>query len=116
MEGVGVLREQTKRFIDENPTDIAFTHNEKTPDGMGGYTLTPTPVPPQTVRVIQTVSAQSTERRTLSGEMTTPDLKVLGEWDVDMQIGDTFEWMGLPVEIVWIVVLPYEKTAEVAVR
>jgi hypothetical protein len=116
MEGVAILREQTKRFIDENPTDVVFTHNTPVSDGMGGHTTTPTPVPAQTVRIIQAVSAQSSERRTVSGEMTTPDMKVLAEWDADIEMGDTFEWRNLPVEVIWVVELPYEKTAEVAVR
>lgn len=115
MEGTTVLKEQTKRFIDENPTDIVFTHNARVPDGMGGYTTAPTPVPAQRVRVIQSVSAQATERRTTSGEMVSPDMKILGEWDADIHKDDTFVWNGLNVEVVWVVVLPYEKTAEVVV-
>lgn len=116
MEGVGVLREQTERFIAENPSDIIFTRNTKVEDGMGGHTLDPHPLDSQRVRIIQQVSAQATERRTVSGEMTTPDMKVLAAWDADLEMGDTFEWRDLPVEVIWIVELPYEKTAEVAVR
>lgn len=116
MEGTDVLKEQTKRFIDENPTDVVFTHNTPVSDGMGGHTMNPTPVPAQTVRIIQMVSAQATERRTVSGEMVSPDMKVLGEWDADIKKDDTFIWNGLDMEVVWVVVLPYEKTAEVVAR
>lgn len=116
MEGIGVLREQTKRFIAENPIDIVFTRNVKTPDGAGGTTSAPVSLEPQTVRVIQQASAQSSERRTVSGEMTTPDYKVLTEWDADIAMGDTFEWRNLDAEIVWIIDMPYERTAEIAVR
>lgn len=116
MEGTTVLREQTKRFIDENPAEITFTRNTPTPDGAGGETDSALPLGKQVVRVIPQVSAQSTERRTVSGNMVTPDMKVLAEWDADLQRGDTFEWDDMPVEVIWVVVLPYEKTAEVAVR
>lgn len=116
MEGTNVLKEQTQQFILENPAEIVFTRNTPVSDGMGGFTTDPTPLEPQTVRVIQTVSAQATERRTISGEVTTPDMKVLAEWDADIEVGDTFKWQTMDVEVVWVVVLPYEKTAEVARR
>lgn len=117
MEGTAVMRKQTKRFIDENPSVITFERNARITDGMGGWLPgDPIPVEPQTVRVVEQVSAQAVERRTSAGEMTSPEFKVVAEWDADIQMNDTMLWNGLTLEVVWIILMPYEKTCDMAVR
>ena len=115
-QGMAVLREQTHRFILENPSQIVLKRPTDVPDGAGGSTTTETDRPSQTVRIIDRFSAVMTERRTLSGEMTTPDFNVLFEWDGDVQVGDVFTRHGLRMEIVWVLDNGYRKTAEVARR
>jgi len=117
MQGEAVMRDQTKHFIDEDPTDIILTRNVKQEDGAGGYILTdPALQPVQTFKVTQAVSAQDTERRTVAGEVVIPSIALVCEWDANIEIGDTFNWNDLLVEVVWLVRLPYVVTAEVAVR
>lgn len=117
MEGTAVLKEQTEQFIGENPTDIVLTRRTKSPDGAGGSVLgPPTPLLTQRVRLVETVSSAAIERRTSAGEVIRPDYKMLMEWDADVLVGDTLTYNGLRMEVVWVVLMPYEKTAELTVR
>lgn len=115
-QGINVEREQTEQFIDQNPTMITFTRNTKVPDGAGGGTYTPTPLPPQKVRVIAQSRLVSVERRNVHGATVRPDMNLLALWDADIQRGDTFSLNNMDMEVIWVNVLPYEVMAEVAVR
>lgn len=114
IQGVDVLTEQTKEFIDENPTDLATVRNTRTPDGSGGYTTSPTDVPAQRVRLVNQARGVSTERRSASGAVVTPDIVVVGMPDLDMQRGDTFTHEGVKMEVVWVTRLLYVTHVEVA--
>ena len=116
MQGVEVLREQTKQFIAEDPTSVVLSRNTKAEDGAGGSTFTPAPLPSQVVKVAQRSESSSVERRTESGEVVRPGITLVCEWDADIQRGDTFEWEGLNVEIVWVTALDYVKHGEGAAR
>jgi hypothetical protein len=114
MEGVAVLTEQTERFIAENPSDIAFTRHTNVNDGAGGHTTTTNDLSAQTVRVVQASPTRTSPSiRNTEGEVTQPDANLICMPDTDVQIGDTFQWNGLSMKVVWIILLPYEKVAEV---
>lgn len=117
MQGVAVLREQTRRFIADLPTEVTLSRSVASDDGAGGTVYgPPASLSPQTFKLTQQSESSATERRTSDGEVVRPTLRVVAEWDADIAIGDTFTWNGLPVEVVWITALPYEKLAEVAIR
>jgi hypothetical protein len=115
--GVRVLREQTRKFIAEDAVEVVLTRGTRTPDGAGGFTIAnPAPLLPQTMKVIQIASAAAVERKSVGGEVVRPDIKLLAEWDADIQMGDTMEWNGLILEVVWMIKLDYEVTAEMGAR
>lgn len=115
-QGMVVLREQTHQFILENPSQLVLKRSTKVPDGAGGSTTTEVDRPAQTVRIIDRFSSVQTERRTLSGQMTTPDINILFEWDGDVLVGDLLDYKGLRMEVVWLLDNGYRKMAEVARR
>jgi hypothetical protein len=117
MQGVEVLREQTEAFISENPTSLVLTRATPQDDGAGGtLPAYPTPLPAQTVRVVPQAPTSAVERRTVSGEVVKPELRVVGPYNFNVQMGDYFTWNGMRVEVVWITDFGYQKIAEVAVR
>lgn len=114
MEEIPLLVEQTQQFINDNPTSLVFTRHTKTPDGAGGTTSTSAPLPAQVVRIVQASPTRtSVGVRNTEGEVTQPDANLICTLDVDVQIGDTFQWNGLSMKVVWVILLPYEKIAEV---
>lgn len=116
MQGIGVLRQQTKDFIEENPTSLVVTRNTRVSDGAGGYTTTPQLQTAQVVRIVQAAATSNYERRNLSGEVVRPVLSIVAEYDANLALGDTFTWLGRTCEIVWITLQPYEQVAEVSLR
>lgn len=117
MEGLRTQIRQTQRFINENPSTIVFSRNERTPDGAGGFIDSdgPEPLDPQVVRVVQQRRAVEVERRNSSGEMVNPTITLVCMPDLNVMRGDTFKWQDLPAEVVWITDLGYVKHAEVAI-
>lgn len=116
VQGLGILREQTDRFIKENPFDINLVRHTKVPDGAGGTTFTDAAVPPQTVRVVTEKQYRNLQRRTVSGEMLTPELALICRWDADVLDGDTFVYQLREFEVIWVNDIGYEKIAEVVTR
>lgn len=114
-QGMHVLKEQTRRFIDENPLYINLTRNARVSDGAGGYTTTPSALEPQTMRVVPQSRLVSVERRTTGGAMVKPDMNLVCQFNADVQRGDTFTYNGLLMEVIWVNDIGYEKIAEVAV-
>lgn len=115
-QGVNVEREQTQQFIDQNPLYITFTRNVRNPDGAGGGTYTPTPLPPQKCRIVPQNRMISVERRNVNGAVVRPDMNVIAPWDADIMRGDTFQWQNMTMEVVWVNAISYEIIAEVAAR
>lgn len=113
-QGLGVLRQQTKQFIDENPTAISLVRGVKVPDGAGGNTFTTVDLLPQTMRLIEQQENSTVERQTVGGKVVRPMLNLFCEYDADIQRGDQFTWQGMTVQVVWITDTGYAKTAEVA--
>lgn len=115
-QGRNVLREQTEQFIEQNPIDLVLVRHAKVPDGAGGTRSVDTTLEPQRVRIVGQRTAVSVERRTVSGVVVSPEQVVVGEWDLDIQRGDTFRHQGVLMEVVWVHDLGYEKMAEVTFR
>lgn len=115
-QGIRVLREQTRKFIAENPVTVVLTHHAKEPDGAGGYTWSTAGATTVTGRIIPRATAMDTERRTSTGEVVRPDTTLLCSFDADVRIDDTYQWKGMTVEVVWVNDMGYEKVAEVVVR
>ena len=116
IQELSIQREQTTNYINANPTDIALTRYTRTSDGAGGTTATGATLDPQTFRVVaQSSAARTTERRTVSGAMVNPDIILVCQWDANIERGDSFDYNGIKMQVVWITDLQYEKLAEVAV-
>lgn len=115
-QGMRYLREQTRKFIGENPVDIVLTRYTKVNDGAGGTRTTNEDLPAQRMRVIAQRSAVAIERRTIGGVTVTPDLVLQGMPETDVVRGDTFTYNGVLMEVVWVHVFGYEKLAEVTIR
>lgn len=113
---MGVLREQTEFFIDQNPIDLVLSRITKVDDGAGGTTEDSVPLDAQKMRLVKPAPSTSVERRTVGGEMVFPTLSVVAQFDADMQRGDTFKYQGLTMEIVWVNDMGYEKIGEAAPR
>lgn len=116
MQGENTLTKQTRRFIGENSVVVAFSREVRTPDGAGGYTTGPAPVPAQVVRIVERESVAQVERRNVAGEVVRPAFNIIAMPDTDILRGDKFTWQGHRAEVVWITVLPYELICEVALR
>lgn len=115
-QGIGVLTRQTKQFIDQNPTNVVFSRMTKVADGAGGSTTAPTALAPQTVRLVRPQMSESVERRTVGGEVVLPTLVVIAMPTADINRGDTFQYLGLDMEVVWITDMGYELSCEAARR
>lgn len=112
-QGLGVLRQQTKQFINENPTDISLIRGIKVPDGAGGNTFDTVDLLPQTMRIIEQQESDAVERQSVGGKVVRPILNLLCEYDADVRRGDQFTWQGLTVQVVWVTNTGYAITAEV---
>jgi hypothetical protein len=113
---MGVLREQTKQYIEQNPKEIVLTRYVKVADGAGGTRTNSSVLPSQTMRAITNRSAVSAERRTVGGVTVVPEVTLQGLWTADIRRGDTFMLDGVLMEVVWVSDLGYEKLAEVTTR
>lgn len=118
MRGLGVLRKQTQQFIAENPSELTIMRQNMVDDGAGGEIADgePTPLDPQTMRVVIKSLNQQIEFRTVSGEVTNPEYSIVAEYDADLREGDWFTFDGNRIEVVFAYsVGDYERRAE-AVR
>jgi hypothetical protein len=116
MQGLEVLKKQTHAFIQEDPTPIVLTRHTSTPDGAGGTNESDAPLAPQTMRIVQTEESNTVERTNNQGEVVRPQLRIVAEVYADIIRGDTFVWQGMNCEVVWVMLLQYEKIADVAVQ
>lgn len=90
---LAVMRRQTEQFIKENPTSLTVNRNVRTPNGKGGYTMTPTPQAPQTFRIIPQVRAGAASQN-IDGEKVDPVFVLIGRWDANIGDNDTFSLGG----------------------
>lgn len=115
-QGLSVMREQTRKFIDENPTDVVLSRGGKEDDGAGGTrVVNPQPLAKQRMRVVPQ-SALGNTQRTFAGEVRRPDAALVAKYDADVAIGDLLAHNGTNYEVMWVLDHGYEKIVELAVR
>lgn len=92
-----VARKQTKRFIDDDPFTIVLVPREKTRVPGGGYEMVDQPPrPPQTVKLVYTGSARGIGgaegvQVTSDGVERRYDYVIIGEWTLQIDVGDWWE-------------------------
>lgn len=85
-------RVATQLFIESDPSVIAFTPSERVRSQNGSYkVIQGEPKPPQTVKVIFQ-EARGEAERTSDGQVRKHDVVIVGEYDADIDEGDTFHW------------------------
>jgi hypothetical protein len=90
MDGLALLIEQTEGFIADNPSDIAFTHQVKVPDGAGGNTWSDVAGSILTVRLVPENPSTATEQRTVDGEVGKTEYTIVSVPGADIREGDWF--------------------------
>lgn len=113
MEGIATLKKQTRRFINDNPTDIVLMRRVEVEDGAGGFTHTDKPLDPQRMRVVETAGPGGVTSRNVAGSVDRPQRSIIAELDADIQETDKFTYQGMPCVIGYVQMLPYEIIAEV---
>lgn len=93
-------RVNTAAFINANPIAIALVPNTRTKTASGGWADTPqTPRKLQILRLIpQSVSAGAPERATDGVARKWPYV-LLGLWNAEMAVGDTFDFDGVTLQV-----------------
>lgn len=89
---VFVLRKQTEKFIQENPSQITLLRETRIPNGKGGYTTTRAPQASQTFRIVP--QQPGSAARTMDGDKVAPTFVLIGRWNADVNNNDVFEWDG----------------------
>lgn len=98
-------KRQTEAFIGASPSDIVFHRLQKVDDGAGGKRVTaPQDLDPQSVRVVGIRSPIT--RVTPDGQTVTVSYAVIGLPELDVKLGDTFDYGGQEIEIVNIIRAP----------
>jgi hypothetical protein len=100
-----VLRRQTKRYIADSPFVVRFEPHPEVKTGAGGKRRSAAPKRvPQTVRLVAldrrasgTSNIQS--GRPADGRMRQDDLEIMGEFDLDIAIGDQFVMQEVRYEV-----------------
>lgn len=112
-----VMRRQTTAFIAVYPLEIVLTRADMVSDDAGGVKGTLTSLSAQIFRQITQPTNTQVFRRTIDGEEVQPDFVLLGEWDVDIRLGDWYMRNGAKHEIVYVRDdRRYETWAEVKYR
>lgn len=97
-------KRQTQAFVGADEFDVTFERIFETADGLGGRTETVEQLPPQRVRIIpsKTRSASLTYTRPTGEVISSKDLLLIGDPDLDVQMTDTFTWQGQGFQISYI--------------
>jgi hypothetical protein len=104
-----VIRANTEAFIDYRPELVTLVRTAKVSDGMGGVSMgTPSPLLPQRMRMVptKTITDQAPVRVTSDGQQVTPNWYLVGEYDANIQIGDTTTVRNHKLEVVFVSDLP----------
>jgi hypothetical protein len=92
----------THSFILADANLITLYRSSTTSDGAGGTVHNPpTPLPPQTMRLIP-LSDGADERLTADGKMVRPTYMLQGDYNADLQRGDTFTTEQGRYEVVFV--------------
>ena len=100
-----VMRKQTKHFIDDNPVTVTLNRpGSKSSDGAGGFVVAMgSDLDPQVMRLItMNQSGEAVSRSSLDGTIVQPNYVLLGEYDADINEGDTFQMQGLEARVVYV--------------
>jgi hypothetical protein len=112
-----VMRKQTAEFIAVYPLVIILVRPGAEDDGAGGTRPDPEALEPQIFRQITQPTSPQVFTRTIDGEEVKPDFVLLGEWNVDVQIGDYYFKDGAKHEVAYVKEdRRYETWAEVVYR
>lgn len=105
---------QTEAFVNYRPTDVILIRTTKVADGQGGYTRdTPTPLPPQKLRLVKINRLAEIVRMNAAGRQVSPNWTLLGDIETDMKRFDTCTVEGHKLEIVHVTDIPNDsKIAE----
>jgi hypothetical protein len=110
-------RLNTDAFIKAWPEVLVLNRVLHVSDGQGGFsTTTLPPLAAQTFAVLPQ-NHQLQDRITIDGQTVTPDYKLLGYYNADIQRGDWFLWRGNRYDVVYVYGnRDYETLAEVLYR
>lgn len=82
-------RHMNDAMVDANPIEVTIYRQEEVDDGAGGVTLTPpTPLPPQTMRMVDIGSNRVVDRTSDEGRVIRPSQMFLADFVADIQQGD----------------------------
>lgn len=88
-QGLTYLIKQTRQYIHEDPTEVTLERTTRTADGAGGWVDgDPTPVDPQTVRLVPANPNAGNEVRTVGGEVLKTQYSIVAMPDADIVEGD----------------------------
>lgn len=116
---LALQRRLTKAFIEADAQEVVLLRSAVAADGEGGEVRgVPTPLAPQTMRIIPLqdgASAGNTTRLTADGEAVRPSYMLMGTYDADMQRHDTYSTADGRYEVVFVNAnRQYEVKGEVA--
>ena len=99
MSLVEMRRELTRRSIDQNPSQVAFTRVGKIPDGAGGWIEDEVTLAPQTVRLFMSSNRGSRDVSQVGGQMQINQAGLLALHNADIRKDDAFEQDGLRYKV-----------------
>lgn len=108
-----VFRKQTEALIRYRPESVTIRRSVSITDGSGGFTPSvPANLAPQTMRLIpaKSVTDQAPIRLNSDGQQVTPNWYLLGKWNADIKVGDLTTVRNCKLEVVFVSVLPEERT------
>lgn len=89
--GLAYNRRLTKRYIDHDPTTLVLTPHARSATGDGGYSLGPgTPKAPQKFKLVAVINNWDGITRGEYADSRSWAYIVVGEYDADIAIGDTW--------------------------
>ena len=95
-----LLRYNTKQYILENSTSISFVRKTRVRVSGGGYENLPSTLPPQIFRFInQTTSGVPNYASSDDGEVRTTSYVLLGLYDADVDVHDSWNADGIDYEV-----------------
>jgi hypothetical protein len=112
-----IQRDLTRSFIAADSLSLALTRTPKVSDGAGGLKNgTPATLTAQTLRLNPLQDAVQS-RTTADGKQVLPQYMLMGEYNADLDRGDTFTVDGRRYEVVFVLQnKQYQVKAEVYYR
>lgn len=99
MNATDLHQAQTEAFINAAPTDLVINRKNIESDGAGGMrVIDEDPLDPQKIRVVG--MRNPAVRISPDGRNVVVGKTVIGTSDLDIQMGDTFEYEGSSWEVV----------------